>query len=150
MACSVLLSKPAGQKISKVRKQQKKFQFCQSYSYVNRKVWCQAFWIWKQKKIILPDLLYIELGAKVIFLIIHHDPQRWQWFGWFVLPWDQNGNTLWYFYVLQKVISRVERSWFDCTMNSHANSKCIESQFLVLDNFLFYGVNKINSMHHQK
>ena len=28
-----------GQRISKVRKQQKKFQFCQSYSNVNRKVW---------------------------------------------------------------------------------------------------------------
>ena len=39
MACSVLLRKPTGQRISKVRKQQKQIQFWQSYSYVNRKVW---------------------------------------------------------------------------------------------------------------
>ena len=38
LAVSAKLSKPTGQKISKVRKQQKKLQFCQSYSYVNRKV----------------------------------------------------------------------------------------------------------------
>ena len=54
--------------------------------------------------------LYIELGAKVISCIIHHDPQRWQWFVWLVSPWDQNENILWYFYVLQKVISKVEWS----------------------------------------
>ena len=40
LACSVLMRQPTGQRISKVRKQQKQFQFCQSYSYVNRKVWC--------------------------------------------------------------------------------------------------------------
>ena len=39
IAVSAKLSKPTGQKISKVRKQQKKIQFCQSYSYVNRNVW---------------------------------------------------------------------------------------------------------------
>ena len=42
--------------------------------------------------------------------VIHHDPQRWQWFVWLVSPWDQNENILWYFYVLQKVISKVEWS----------------------------------------
>ena len=45
-----------GRKLAKSGSNKKNFQFCQSYSYVNRKVWCQAFWIWKQKKIILPDL----------------------------------------------------------------------------------------------
>jgi len=61
-----------------------------------------------------------------------------EWFGWFVLPWDQNQNTLWYFYLLQQVISRVEWSWFDCTINLHANYGCIEPQFLVLDNFFLW------------
>ena len=65
---------------------------------------------------------------------------------WLVSPWDQNENILWYFYVLWKVIFKVEWSWFDCTMNSHANSECIEPQFLVLDNSLFYGMNNTNSM----
>ena len=37
MACSVLLRQPTGQRVSKIRKQQIFFQFCQSYSYVNRK-----------------------------------------------------------------------------------------------------------------
>ena len=57
---------------------------------------------------------------------------------------------LWYFYVLRKVISKAEWSWFDCTMNSHANSKCIEPQFLRSNNFSFYGVKKINYMHCKK
>ena len=42
---SAKLTQLTGQKISKVRKQQKKFQFCQSYSYVNRKVWYHQIWI---------------------------------------------------------------------------------------------------------
>ena len=44
------------------------------------------------------------------------------------------------FYALQRVFSRVKWSLFDCTLNSHTNSECIESQFLLLDIFLFYGV----------
>ena len=39
------------------------------------------------------------------------------------------------FYAQQIVISRVEWSWFDYTMNSHANSECIQPQFLGLNNF---------------
>ena len=42
---SAKLTQLTGQKISKVRKQQKKNQFCQSYSYVNKKVWCHQIWI---------------------------------------------------------------------------------------------------------
>ena len=41
-------------------------------------------------------------------------------------------------YALQKVISTVKWSLFDCSMNSHTNSECIEPQSLVLDKF-FYG-----------
>ena len=58
MACSVLLRQPTGQRISKVRKQQFFFQFCQSYSYVNRKVWYHQIWI--------PN----NLGFMVLILII--------------------------------------------------------------------------------
>ena len=39
------------------------------------------------------------------------------------------------FYGLLKVISKVEVPWFDCTINSLTNSKCIEPQFLLLDIF---------------
>ena len=46
-----------------------------------------------------------------------------------------------------------EWSWFDCTMNSHANSECIEPQFLMLNNFFiqwceenkFYALQKVIS-----
>ena len=56
-------------------------------------------------------------------------------------------------YALQKVISRVESSWFDHTMNSDANSECIEPQFLMLNNFFiqwceenkFYALQKVIS-----
>ena len=57
MAVSAKLSKPTGQKISKVRKQQKKFQFCQSYSYVNRKVWYHQIWIPNNLGFIVSDLI---------------------------------------------------------------------------------------------
>ena len=38
LACSVLLRRPTGLRISKVRKQQTKISILQSYTYVNRKV----------------------------------------------------------------------------------------------------------------
>ena len=53
-----------------------KFQFCQSYIYVNRKVWCQAFWIWKQKKFILPDLTYMPLLGPTRLLISKIFPSK--------------------------------------------------------------------------
>ena len=57
---SAKLSKPTGQKISKVRKQQKKkIQFCQSYSYVNRKVWYHQIWIPSNLYFIVSDLMYM-------------------------------------------------------------------------------------------
>ena len=56
------LSKPTGQKICKVRKQQKKIQFCQSYSYVNRNVWYHQIWIPNNLGFIVSDLLF---GLKV-------------------------------------------------------------------------------------
>ena len=61
MAVSAKLSKPTGQRISKIRKQQQKFQFCQSYSYVNRKVWYHQIWIPKNLGFIVSDLTYIHM-----------------------------------------------------------------------------------------
>ena len=52
-------TEPTGQKISKVRKQQKNFQFCQSYSNVNRKVWYHQIWIPNNLGFIVSDLMYI-------------------------------------------------------------------------------------------
>ena len=71
MAVSAKLSKPPGQKISKVRKQQKQIKLCQSYSYlfhkiilhiatyVNRKVWYHQIWIPNNLFFIVSDLIYI-------------------------------------------------------------------------------------------
>ena len=53
------LRQPTGQRISKVRKQQKEFQFCQSYSYVNRKVWCHQIWISNNLGFMVLILIYI-------------------------------------------------------------------------------------------
>ena len=75
LAVSVLLRQPTGQRISKVRKQQKKFQFCQSYSYVNRKVWYHQIWI--------PN----NLGFMVLILI--YIP------GDFVMPWIKMKKCIW-------------------------------------------------------
>ena len=47
-----------GRKFCKVRKQQKKFQFCQSYSYVNRKVSYHQIWIPNNLGFIVSDLMY--------------------------------------------------------------------------------------------
>ena len=45
LAVPAKLRQPTGQRISNVRKQHFFFQFCQSYSYVNRKVWYHQIWI---------------------------------------------------------------------------------------------------------
>ena len=45
--------------VRKVRKQLKKFQFYQSYSYVHRKVWYHQIWIPNNLDFIVSDLLYM-------------------------------------------------------------------------------------------
>ena len=45
MAVTAKLSKPAGRKLAKSGSNNKKIQFFQSYSYVNRKVWYHQIWI---------------------------------------------------------------------------------------------------------
>ena len=64
MACSVLMRQPTGQRISKVRKQQKEFQYCQSYSYVNRKVWYHQIWI--PNNLVFMVLILIYTATMVI------------------------------------------------------------------------------------
>ena len=61
------LSKPTGQKISKVRKQQKKFQFCQSYSYVNSKVWYHKIWIPNNLGFMVLILMYIQTTEYILW-----------------------------------------------------------------------------------
>ena len=69
MACSVLLRQPTGQRISKVRKQQKKIQFCQSYSFVNRKVWYHQIWIPNNLVFIKSGLMFI--GQNILYSLYH-------------------------------------------------------------------------------
>ena len=66
----VLLSQPKGQKISNVRKQQFFFQFCQSYSYVNRKVWYHQIWIPNNLGFMVLILTYILTSSTFLLRIM--------------------------------------------------------------------------------
>ena len=48
-----------GRKLAKSGSIKKKFQFCQSYFYVNRKVWYHQIWIPNNLGFIVSDLIYI-------------------------------------------------------------------------------------------
>ena len=48
-----------GRKLAKSGSNKKKIQFCQSYSYVNRKVWYHQIWIPSNLYFIVSDLMYI-------------------------------------------------------------------------------------------
>ena len=48
-----------GRKSAKSGSNKKKFQFCQSYSFVNRKVWYHQIWIPNNLDFIVSDLIYI-------------------------------------------------------------------------------------------
>ena len=81
MAVSAKLSKPTGQKISKVRKQQFFFQFYQSYSFVNRKVWYRQIWIPNNLGFIVSDLMYIPHVCFVMHTCKKHatvHKEKWQ------------------------------------------------------------------------
>ena len=55
------LRQPTGQRLSNVRRQQKKLQLCQSYSYVTRKVWYHQIWIQTNLGFIVLILMYYVL-----------------------------------------------------------------------------------------
>ena len=48
-----------GRKLAKSGSNKKNFQFCQSYSYVNRKVWYHQIWIPSNLYFIVSDLIYV-------------------------------------------------------------------------------------------
>ena len=53
------LRQPTGERLSNVRTQQKNIQFCQSYSYIMRKVWYHQIWIQNYFSFIVSDIMYI-------------------------------------------------------------------------------------------
>ena len=58
-----------GRKLAKSGSNKKKFQFCQSYSYVNRKVWYHQIWIPSNLGFIVSDLVKVP---KYVGKLVNH------------------------------------------------------------------------------
>ena len=61
-----------GKKLAKLGSNKKNFQFCQSYSYVNRKVWYHQIWIPNNLGFMVLILPYIFLRKGPLCLIIFY------------------------------------------------------------------------------
>ena len=77
LACSVLLRQPTGQS----QEASKKIQFCQSYSYANRKVWYHQIWIPSNLDFIVPDLnciyiFFLGIGSSNVVALDERNLKR--------------------------------------------------------------------------